>query len=125
MANRTTLERVLSLMSEITVSDTDVESFIGAANTFVTAYLGTSSLSSAVLEEIERWMTAHMIASTRERMATEEGAGGAYIKYIGTFADALSSTPYGQMVTTLDTTGTLAKIARKVLSVKAITTTYN
>ena len=108
MANRTTIERVRAIMAEMEVIDADVTSYIGAANTFVTARLGTSSLGDTLLEEIERWVTAHMIAATRERLAQTEGAGGASATYIGEYSTQLSSTPYGQMAMMLDTSGVLA-----------------
>lgn len=117
---RTTVARVRDIMDELDFLDPVVESYIGAANVFVTDRLGTSSLGDTMLEEIERWMTAHMIACTRARMSAEEEAGSAKVKYIGTYTDALNSTPYGQMVISLDSTGAMASIGKKLISIQAL-----
>ena len=61
-----------------------------------------------------------MIASTRERMAKSEAAGGASITYLGEAGKALESTPYGQMVLTLDTTGAMASLGLKKASIYAV-----
>lgn len=92
---------------------------VGAAELITNAMSGTSA-STTLLDELTRWMTAHMIASTVERMAEQEGAGGASIKYTGTFGENLSSTPYGQMVVLLDTTGTMASLGKKSAGIFAI-----
>jgi hypothetical protein len=107
MANRTTVARVRSIMAEMAILDADIESYIGASNTYVNSRLADAGLAEIVLEEIERWVCAHMIACTRERMASKEAAGSASIEYIGEYTQQLSSTPYGQMAITLDTSGTL------------------
>jgi hypothetical protein len=104
-----------------TLADAIVDAYILAAEEMVTNVLSTdTTLSAALLKEIGRWLAAHMIAATKERMETEAGAGGAYIKYAGTFGEAFSSTPYGQMVLQLDTTGKFASLGCKVASMSAI-----
>jgi hypothetical protein len=62
-----------------------------------------------------------MITVTRERMAKKEGAGGASIEYVGNYGEGLSSTPYGQMVMILDTTGAMASLALKQVKITSIT----
>ena len=116
---RVTATEVKEILNDSTLSDTIVDAYILGANSLVNSALGTGD--TALLKEIERWMAAHMIASTRERMAQEEGAGGAYIKYLGTGGQELSSTPYGQMVLTLDTTGAMASLGLKKASIRAVT----
>lgn len=90
------------------LTDPIIEAYVNSANVFVTSVLDGKGLSDAVMEEIEKWITAHMIASTRERMGKEEEAGGARIEYLGKYGEGLSSTPYGQMAIQLDTSGTLS-----------------
>lgn len=108
MANRVTAAEVTAIMDNVTLADAVVESFITGGNAMVTNYLGSSTLDDTTLKEIERWLTAHMIASTLERMGIQEGAGGANIRYMGEYKQNLSATPYGQMVLMLDTTGIMA-----------------
>ena len=118
--NRTTVARVLTILGETDISEIDIESYIGASNTFTTAQLGTSTLGDLVLEEIERWMTAHMISVSRQRMGKKEEAGSAKIEYIGIYGSMLNSTPFGQMVVSLDTTGKMAAIGKKTASFNSI-----
>jgi hypothetical protein len=92
---------------DTSLTEGDVTPFLTSANAFVTASLGSSLLSESILKEIERWITAHMIASTKERQAKEEEAGGAKIKYAGYWGAGLLGTSYGQMAVALDTTGVL------------------
>ena len=109
---------VKEILDDTTLTDPTINAYITGANTLINSVLGTGS--SDILKEIERWMTAHMIACTRERMAKKEGAGGASIEYIGEYKDKLSSTPYGQMVLTLDTTGLMASLGNRAVSITAI-----
>jgi hypothetical protein len=105
------------------LSDPILEAYINSANVFVTGVLDDKGLSDAIMEEIEKWVAAHMIASTRERMGKEEEAGGARIEYLGKYGEGLASTPYGQMAIQLDTTGTLSSDlqGKKLAWSKAVT----
>jgi len=109
---RTTVERVKALLDvDISVTDLVIASFIETATTLVTDALGTSALTDTTLEEIERWLTAHLIAYTLERQSKSEEAGSAKIVYAGDLAqEGLKGTTYGQMAVSLDTTGTLKSL---------------
>jgi len=125
MAARTSAAEVRLIMDNLTednLSDTRVESFILGANALVTKILGDdSSIGTVLLEDIERWFTAHMIASTVWKTTTEEKLGDATVKYTGEWKQNLSSTPYGQMVLQLDITGKMANIGKKGAGIYAIT----
>lgn len=114
---RVTADEVKAVI-DTSLTDAQIEAYIGSANVMVTDLI--TGLSDDVTKEIERWLTAHMIASTRERVAKEEGAGGAYIKYTGEYGRHLNSTQYGQMVIALDTTGAFASAGMKRVVIKAI-----
>jgi len=109
MALRVTEEEVLEIM-DTSLTEDEVTPYITSANAFVTALL-TTVTDATVLKEVERWVTAHMIASTKERMSKEEEAGGAKIKYAGYWGTGLNGTSYGQMAIALDTSRTLAALA--------------
>lgn len=98
----------------------EINAYIGDANVLVTQVLGTSGLGDSLLASIEKWLTAHMIATARERMATKEKAGEVEIQYGTVFGEGLKSTPYGQMVLALDTTGGFASLAGKSAKITAI-----
>jgi hypothetical protein len=110
MAKRTTVEEVKTVI-DTSLTNTVISNYITSANVFVTDQLVGKGLSDEMLKEIERWLTAHMIASTKERQSKEESAGGAAIKYAGFWGTGLNGTSYGQMAVTLDTSRTLAAIS--------------
>jgi hypothetical protein len=116
---RTTAAEVIEIM-DTDLSVAQVGPYVTAANIMVTAALGTSGLGSDVLKEIERWVAAHMIASSKERQAIDEKAGPASIKYAGQYGANLASTSYGQMAMTLDTTNTLASLGGRQASIRAV-----
>jgi len=109
---RTTLQKVKDILDDTSLSDAILTSVIDSANIFVTESLTGKGLSDNALAEIERWLAGHMVAVTRERTAAKEGAGTAFIHYTGTWGEGLLSTSYGQTAVMLDTSGTLANIAK-------------
>lgn len=122
MAARVTAAEVREILPESQLTDVQVSAFISGATVLVDSAIGSSSeLSDDLKKEIERWLTAHMIATTVERMAVREGAGGASITYTGQFGSELSASPYGQMVITLDSTGRMASLGGKAASIYAVT----
>ena len=128
MAKRVTAEGVRQVMVNCTLGDPVVDSYITAANLIVDAVLSDSGLGSATLTEIERFYAAHMISSTSFRLPSRQKVGdveieyGAQLEYVGKGYDRLASTPYGQIVMQLDTTGKLvASAGKKAASIFAIT----
>ena len=128
---RVTYDEVVEIMDNCNLSSTIVQVYINAANALLNALFGftdadESSESSgttgdvSLYKEMERWLTAHMIASTRFRIASMEQVGDAKVEYIGKFGMGLDSTPYGQMLKMLDTTGTLIVADKKKASIYAI-----
>jgi len=118
---RVTSEEVQQIMDSTDMVNDDFDSFIETANALVTSTLGSSGLGATMLMQIEKWLTAHLIVSTRERMAKKEGVADANVEYLGTFGEGLKSTPYGQMVETLDSTGEMSKLGGRGASIYAIT----
>ena len=119
MANRATATEVRVIITT-DLLDAAITSMITLANTMVTDTV-TCGLSAAILKEIERWLTAHLIAVTHDRMAVSEKLGEAEVKYSGVYGEGLKSTTYGQMVLQLDTCGSFAKLGKKSATITAIT----
>jgi hypothetical protein len=117
MAYRVTATEVKEIMDSCTVTDSIVGTFIKGANEVVNTVLGTSTTE---YKEIERWLTAHMIASTLHRTTSEEKLGDASVVYTGKWGEKLSSTPYGQMVLLLDTSGKMATMGKQTATITAI-----
>lgn len=102
---------------DTSLSDTQVGAYIDSVTVMVDNLFSGVTITTELIKEIERWLTAHAIATTRERQAKEEGAGGAYIKYAGYMSgEGLKSTSYGQMALSMDTTNTLiSTMGKKVI----------
>lgn len=121
MGARVTAEEVKEII-DTTLSDSSIEAYINAANLTVTRLLGSSVLEDEELKEVERWLTAHFIACTRERQPRAEQVGEAGITYQGYTGIGLDATLYGQQVKVLDTTGTLSsQLGKRNVSVYAVT----
>lgn len=118
-----TATEVKEIMDNCTVLDAVVETFIVGADAVVTkVFYEDTEIGTTLLKEIERWFTAHMLASTLSRTTSDEKLGDAQVKYTGKWGENLSSTPYGQMVMQLDVTGKMASYAGKsAASITAIT----
>ena len=104
------------------ILDTDISDttpFITAANLIVTNTLGSESMSTSLLKEIERWLTAHL-ASMRDQRIKSERFGDAEATYQGITGMGLDFSSYGQQVKLLDTSGKLALIGYRPAEIKAI-----
>ncbi len=122
MAVRTTATEVKQIMDNCTLADATVEAYIVGANAWINNILGTdTTLGDTLLETLEQWFTAHMIAVSTCRTTSKEKLGEAAAEYTGTWGMKLNSTSYGQMVLTLDTTGLLAIAGKASASIYAIT----
>jgi hypothetical protein len=116
---RTTAAEVKEII-KTKLTEAEVTPYVTSANILVTQALGSSSLDSDVMREIERWVAAHMIAVTKTRQATDEKAGTASVKYSGQYGANLSSTSYGQMALTLDVSGRLAALGGRAMEIYAV-----
>ena len=111
---------VKEIMDNCTTPDATVEAMITAANQIVNNVFGTTTHTDELLIEIEKWLSAHMVASTVFRMASDEKVGDASVKYTGQWGKRLESTPYGQMVLLLDTSGKMANTGKMAASIYAV-----
>ena len=120
MANRVTTAELKEIVD---TSETDLDIFITAANVIVTDYLTSESLSSDLMKQIEKYLAAHIFASTNK------GREAKKIKFADNFEEeyelpkavgGLKSTSYGQIVLLLDTSGELSNIGMKSAEITAI-----
>lgn len=122
MAIRTSVDEVKKILDDSQLSDDVITAYITSANALVDEVVGSdTTLSSNLKTEIEKWLSAHLISVTRERMAMKEKAGSVGITYTGTYGQNLSSSTYGQTVLTLDTTGKFAALGGKAVIIEAVT----
>ena len=112
---------VIDIMDDdFSISASVINTFITVAEEVVTNIYAGSTTSVTLLKEIERYLTAHMIVSTLYRMGKEEKVGEAQIKYTGEWKEGLNSTPYGQMLLTIDTTGLILKSGKRSASIRTV-----
>lgn len=113
MANRTSAEEVRQIIATA-LTDVEIGAYIAGANNLVTQVLGDdASISNGLKVEIERWLTAHFMACTRDQQLAEAGAGTAKAKFQGKTDMGLDATFYGQQVKVLDVTGKLVALEDK------------
>jgi len=119
---RATASEVKNII-ETDLSDTVIDVYISSASEVVTNVLGSdTTLSDTLKKNIEMWLTAHLIASTREQQIQKAGAGGASVTYQGVTGKGLEATLYGQQVLAMDTTGKMAAtMMKQTASLSAIT----
>lgn len=118
MALRVTPDEVKEII-DTDLTDPRITAFITGANQVVTTLLADDH-EADVLKEIERWLSAHNIATTIERQAIHEVAGPAEQRFSDVFGKYLESTTYGQTASALDTTGKLSSLGKKKITFKAI-----
>ena len=109
-----TSAEVIQIMDNCTVSTVIIDGLILSARALLDTIFSTDTdMTDTVLTEIERWFVAHMIATGIQRSTKEEKVGDASVSYTGYWSKGLESTPYGQMVITLDFTGRLKQYSNK------------
>lgn len=121
MAIRVTADEVKEIMDNCTIEDSIIDSFIIAASAIIDkVFIDDATVGDTLLKEMERWLTAHMLASTLQRMGEREKVGDAEIVYTGKWGEKLNSTPYGQVLLTMDITGKLAKTGKMAATIYTI-----
>ena len=127
MANRVTASEVKEILNGSTITDAVVDTFIIGANALITkVFASDGDITTVMLKELERWLTAHLIASTVDRLAKQEKLDDAEVTYsepvvyFGVGSKMLSTTPYGRNVLTLDFTGKMGKAGATNATVFAI-----
>lgn len=113
MANRVTVTEVKQIIEiDSTIVDADLEVFITSANILTNKVNVDGGITDASqLKEIERWLSAHLMA-IRDLRVDSEKAGPVSQKFQYKLALNFNVTMYGQQALILDTSGTLATLQR-------------
>lgn len=104
---RTSVSEVKNIIPT-SIGDSEIQSYIDTATALVDASLD-GKLSDALLTQIEKWITAHLMSTTRLRQLKSGKAGPASAEYFGKDGMGLNSSTYGQQAILLDSTGTLSR----------------
>jgi len=126
MANRVTVTEVRQLYAfDTAIVDADATIFINAAHILTDRVNTVGGMTDAAqLKEIERWLSAHLIA-IRDPQAASEKADVVSQNFQYRVDLNLNQTRYGQMAIILDTTGTLAKLNKMASTGKGTTVSLN
>jgi len=112
MANRVTIAEVEQIIDlDSSISDADVTAHISVANRFVTSVCTSSSLTAAILKDIELYVSAHLLALGWQKQTKAEKAGPVSESFFGKTDTGLKYTQYGQMAIMLDISGALASVS--------------
>jgi len=88
-------------------------SMINTANVYIDTHLLTAGHSASILERIELYLAAHIVALTEERGSLKGGMFGDSSEFLSdVYSEGFRATRYGQMALTLDTSGILAKLGQ-------------
>lgn len=106
---RTTIQNV-KLLLDTALADAAINAFIASANRLMDTLFEDDEDIEDLLEELETWLTCHLIVSTREPTAESVSAAGVSVKMSAakSAGTGLSSTSYGRQAMMLDTTGILS-----------------
>lgn len=116
---RTTVDLVKEII-DTSLTDALISGYINTASLMVDNS-SITTLSDDTLAEMERWLTAHLISITRERMTVKETVGDASVQYSDKkFGDGLKASNFGQMVLALDTSGTFARMGYRTATITAV-----
>lgn len=96
---------------ETDLPEADLQAYIKGATELVNHAIG-SAMPVALKDEVIRWLSAHLVASTREQQLQSAGAGTATAVFQGKTGLGLDATQYGQQAKALDFTGQLASLGR-------------
>lgn len=99
---------VINLMNTA-MTDDAMSPFLTTARLLRTTYLTGSGLSDGLLDEIEKYLAAHL-ASVKSPFALKEKLGEAEASYGYKGGEGLAATPYGETAMLLDSTGTLRRV---------------
>lgn len=122
MALRTNASDVLTILENGSdFSESDVTPFLITANLLVSGQLSGEGLSTSIMTEIEKYLSAHLMTTAIDRQTIRTEIGGDTSDQYPHLGKGLNSSTYGQTVKLLDTTGKLANLGKKKAKIKAVT----
>ena len=116
MALRTSVSDV-GLIFNTSLGSAIVTAFITTANLIVNEELVGSGMTDARLVEVEKWLSAHLLATRDQRYQSKAvDSNRTTVSYQGKTGLGLKATFYGQQVLLLDRSGTLASLGEGLKS---------
>ena len=93
--------------------DSQIQAFLDPARRLVEEQLATSSFSQDRLNDIAKFLTAHLACVITPSTLRERVGRDYEFERTGMFGEGLASTVYGQQVLLLDTSGILQSSGKK------------
>lgn len=113
---RVTATKVKEVVNTNIADDVINRNHIATATTMVDEHLVGVGLSDALLEKIELYLAAHFVALTEEGGSlTRNKLGDADTSYANIYSQGLNSTRFGQQALSIDSSGTLSRVAQTQL----------
>ena len=106
MAIRVTSAEVIAILGDDNADLTNVSAFIAMA-TLLTDKCSDAGLAAADCKEVERWLSAHLVATGARRLVKSNSVGPISESFDSKIDYGLRGTAFGQQALALDTTGTL------------------
>lgn len=112
MAIRVTAAEVTAIIPTSIADATILAEMITTASQFVDDHLADQDLSTRILRSIEQYLAAHFVALTEEGGGLISSEfGDADDKWANVYESGLKSTRFGQAAISMDSSGTLARVA--------------
>ena len=74
--NCVSADEVTAIMGTCTLTDDQVDAYISASHIYITnVFENNTTVNATTKAELEKWFTAHLIASTQDRITSEEKVG--------------------------------------------------
>lgn len=125
MAVRVDTDDIKEIMTIVTLTDDEIDRFIATANLIIEKNLNTGAYdyTTAELDDIERYLSAHFCALKEPRTVAEK-VDVLSVTFQGKTGMALNATHYGQTAQMLDRHGVLQSIGAKQLATITAVTSF-
>lgn len=103
------------------IADASITAYITTAGMIIDMAYEGDAIADDYRDEMQKWLTAHLIASTQSYPVTKEEADGVAVTYQAMqTGKGLEMTAYGQHVLMMDIKGKLSGIMGKKASMRTI-----
>lgn len=116
MSARVSAGQVKEVIDTSLEDDVILSSMINTANLYIDTHLLAVGHTDSMLQRIELYLAAHIVALTEERGSLKGGKVGDASEFLAdVFSEGFRATRYGQLALSLDTSGTLARLGQSTL----------
>ena len=119
MSARVSAVQVKEVIDTSLTDATILASMIDTANLYIDTHLLAQGHSADILEKIELYLAAHIVALTEERGSLRGGKFGDASEFLSdVYSEGFKATRFGQLAVSLDTSGVLAAVSSPQLKAR-------